>query len=154
MRSINSVLIMALLIGAARGQEAAAKAQTAPAKAQEAAPSKDQKPAAPAEKVEAPAAYVGSETCGACHEDIAKAFAKTPHHLADGVDKKRGFDGKACESCHGSGGKHAGSADAADIRNPGKLAAAAVDKICLTCHLNQPTHIGRLASSHAKDLVA
>ena len=28
---------------------------------------------------------------------------------------------------------------------PAKLAAAAADKICLTCHLNQPTHVGRLA---------
>ena len=40
--------------------------------------------------------------------------------------------------------------DAADIRNPAKLAAAAADKICLTCHLNQPTHVGRLQSSHAE----
>jgi len=63
---------------------------------------------------------------------------KTPHHIVDGVDKKRGFDGKACESCHGPGAKHAGSADAKDIRNPGKLASAAIDKICLTCHVNQP----------------
>ena len=62
--------------------------------------------------------------------------------------------GRACESCHGPGAKHAESAVAADIRNPAKLAAAAIDKICLTCHLNQPTHIGRLASSHAKDQVA
>lgn len=139
MRSIKTVLLAALLVAATRGQDKAAKPEQG---------------AAPAPKVEEPATYVGSETCGTCHEDISKAFAKTPHHIADGVDKKRGFDGKACESCHGPGSKHAGSADAADIRNPGKLASAATDKICLTCHLNQPTHIGRLASSHARDLVA
>lgn len=132
MRNIKRFCLLALLGAVARGQEAA--------------------PAAPKEP--APSPYAGSETCGTCHEDIAKAFAKTPHHFADGVDKKRGFDGRACESCHGPGAKHAGSADAADIRNPAKLAAAAIDKICLTCHLNQPTHIGRLASSHAKDQVA
>jgi DmsE family decaheme c-type cytochrome len=125
MLNIKHALIFALLVVAAR-------AQVAPA----------------------PSPYVGSEACGVCHEDIGKAFAKTAHHAADGTDKKRGFDGKACESCHGPGAKHAGSADAADIRNPGKLTAAAVDKICLTCHLNQPTHIGRLESSHAKDQVA
>ena len=132
MRSIKHVLVLALLGAAARGQEAA--------------------PAAPKEP--APSPYAGSDTCGTCHEDIAKAFGKTPHHVVDGADKKRGFDGRACESCHGPGAKHAGSADAADIRNPGKLAAAATDKICLTCHVNQPTNIGRLGSSHARDLVA
>ena len=31
---------------------------------------------------------------------------------------------------------------------------AQADRICLTCHLNQPTHVGRLESSHAKDQVA
>ena len=98
--------------------------------------------------------YVGSEACAVCHEDTAKAFAKTPHHVADGTDKKRGFAGRACESCHGPGAKHAESAAAADIRNPGKLAAAQIDQVCLACHLNQPTHAGRLGSSHARDQVA
>jgi DmsE family decaheme c-type cytochrome len=97
--------------------------------------------------------FAGSEACGVCHEDTFKAFAGNPHHLVDG-DKKRGWEGKACESCHGPGQKHAESASAGDIRNPGKLAAAAIDRICLTCHLNQRTHAGRLKSSHAKDLVA
>ncbi len=50
--------------------------------------------------------------------------------------------------------KHTESASADDIRNPAKLTAAAADKICLSCHLNQPTHIGRLQSSHAKDQVS
>ena len=50
--------------------------------------------------------------------------------------------------------KHAESGDPTLIRNPAKLAAAAADKICLTCHLNQPTHIGRLESSHAKNQIA
>jgi DmsE family decaheme c-type cytochrome len=93
------------------------------------------------------------ETCEGCHEDIGKAFAKSPHHLVD-TDKRRGWQGRACEACHGPGEKHAESADAADIRNPAKLTAVAADKICMTCHLNQPTQIGRLQSSHAKDQVA
>src|SRR5262249_21348446 len=97
--------------------------------------------------------YAGSETCQVCHEDIAKAFGVTPH-AAVNTDKKRGWEGKACESCHGPGQKHADSASAEDIRNPGKLTAAAADKLCLTCHLNQPTHVGRLQSSHAKDEVS
>ena len=68
--------------------------------------------------------------------------------------KRRGFEGRSCESCHGPGQKHIESTAAADIRNPGKLAAIAADKICLTCHLNQPTHVGRLQSSHMKNQVS
>jgi len=97
--------------------------------------------------------YAGSEACGACHEDIAGAFAKSPHQVLE-KDKKRGSAGHACESCHGPGQKHADSADATAIRNPAKLTAAATDRVCLSCHLNQPTHVGRLQSSHAKDAVA
>ncbi len=100
--------------------------------------------AAPAQPA---APFVGSEACGVCHEDISKAFTKTPHQIVD-------RDKRACESCHGPGAKHAESTTATDIRNPGKLAAAASDRVCLTCHLNQPAHSGRLQSSHMKNLVA
>ena len=70
------------------------------------------------------------------------------------TDKQRGFAGQACESCHGPAQKHTESASADDIKQPAKLAAAAADKICLGCHLNQPTHVGRLTSSHAKNQVS
>ena len=102
---------------------------------------------------EAQPGYAGSEACATCHEDIASAFAKSAHHSVD-LDKKRGYAGHACESCHGPAQKHTESASADDIRNPSKLTAAAADRLCLTCHLNQPTHAGRLQSSHAKDQVA
>ena len=98
--------------------------------------------------------YVGSETCQLCHEDIFNAFTKqNPHKILE-TEKKKSWPGRACESCHGPGQKHTESLVAADIRNPARLAAAAADKVCLTCHLNQPTHLGRLQSSHAKDQVA
>jgi DmsE family decaheme c-type cytochrome len=100
-----------------------------------------------------PAEYIGSEMCGACHEDISKAFGKNPHHAVE-TDKHRGWETKACESCHGPGSKHADSMNAADIRNPAKLKPAESDKVCLTCHLNQPTQAGRINSSHAKNQVA
>lgn len=95
--------------------------------------------------------YAGSAACELCHEDIFKAFAKNPHQI---VEKKRGWEARACESCHNAGLAHTESAEPADIRNPAKLTAAAADKVCLTCHLNQPTHVGRIESSHARDLVA
>jgi DmsE family decaheme c-type cytochrome len=100
-----------------------------------------------------PAGYVGSEVCQACHGDVYEAYQKSPHHAVE-TEKRRGFEGRSCEACHGPGEKHIASASAADIRDPAKLPAAAADKICLTCHLNEPTHVGRLESSHMKDQVA
>jgi hypothetical protein len=72
-----------------------------------------------------PAGYVGSQTCMACHEDIYNAFEKSPHRPVD-VDAKREWAGRACESCHGPGQKHAESGDPALIRDPANLAAGAV----------------------------
>jgi hypothetical protein len=54
-----------------------------------------------------PPGYVGSETCGTCHQDVAKAFPKSPHEAVDSGDSVHGFQGRACESCHGPGAKHA-----------------------------------------------
>jgi len=100
-----------------------------------------------------PPGFVGSEICKICHEDIYTSFGKSPHRVVE-TNAKRGWQGRACESCHGGAQKHTESAAATDIRNPAKLTAAAADKLCLTCHLNQPTHVGRLESSHAKDQVS
>jgi len=97
--------------------------------------------------------YAGSDTCATCHEDISTAFKKSPHAAVES-NKRRGFQGRACESCHGPALKHSESAAAEDIKNPAKLTAVAADKICMGCHLNEPTHVGRLQSSHAKDQVA
>jgi DmsE family decaheme c-type cytochrome len=100
-----------------------------------------------------PAGYVGSETCQPCHEEAYSAFQRNPHQKVE-TDKKRGWETMACESCHGPGGKHAESADPANIINPSKLPAAKADQGCLKCHLNQPTHVGRLTGSHARNQVA
>ena len=101
----------------------------------------------------APATYVGSETCGMCHEDIGKAIAKSPHEAVD-LSDKHGFKGNVCEGCHGPGSNHVASLSAADIRNPAKLAPAEVDRTCMTCHRNQPTTSGRLEASHARNAIA
>jgi len=97
--------------------------------------------------------FVGSEACGTCHEDIYNAFQKNPHKLVD-TQARRGWEAKACESCHGPGGKHVESAAKEDILNPARLPAAQVDRTCLKCHLNQPTHVGRIQNSHARNEVS
>jgi DmsE family decaheme c-type cytochrome len=111
------------------------------------------KAAAQAGATTLPAGYAGSEMCGACHEDRAKQFAHNPHYAIE-TSKRRGWKERACESCHGPGQKHAESLSPADIRNPAKLSAGAVDQLCLTCHFGQPAHAGRLQNSHAQDQVS
>ena len=106
----------------------------------------------PAQKNQ-PLQYVGSEVCQACHEDIYKAFAANPHHLVE-KNKKYNHVNNACESCHGPGSKHTETLSAADIQQPAKLPATRTDRICLSCHQNQSTHVGRLTSSHAKNQVS
>jgi DmsE family decaheme c-type cytochrome len=100
-----------------------------------------------------PKGYVGSEICQTCHEDIYNNFLKSQHWA---IDSKavHGFQGRSCEGCHGPAQTHTETGAAEDIRNPGKISAASADKVCLSCHLNQPTHIGRLTSSHMKDAVS
>jgi DmsE family decaheme c-type cytochrome len=100
-----------------------------------------------------PPGYAGTETCKVCHEDIYNRFATGPHRSVD-TDAQRGWQGRACESCHGAGQAHTEGPSADNIGNPVKLAAAVTDKLCLTCHLNQPTHVGRLESSHAKNQIS
>src|SRR5262249_50138490 len=96
--------------------------------------------------------YVGSETCLGCHEDL-KTFQNNPHHLLD-TDKRRGWATRACEACHGPGGKHSESGLATDIVNPRTAPAAQVIQLCLRCHLNEPTHVGRIQSGHARNTIA
>jgi DmsE family decaheme c-type cytochrome len=105
------------------------------------------KPAAPAVKE-----YVGLETCAGCHEDIANALKKNPHWILE-VNKRSGWEGKACEACHGPGSLHAETMNPADIRNPQHMSPGAVDALCLKCHKNQPTPVGRLQSGHARNAV-
>ena len=99
------------------------------------------------------ATYVGSAACATCHDDNSKALAKSPHQAVETSDK-HGFAGKACESCHGPGSNHVASLSVADILNPAKTAPAETDRLCLTCHRNQPTTAGRLEASHDRNQVA
>ncbi len=97
--------------------------------------------------------YAGSQACQTCHEDIWNNYQKSAHTFVE-TDERGGWKDHGCESCHGAGAKHAGSADAAEIRNPKKLVAEQTDKICLSCHLNTTKHSERIQSSHMKDTVS
>jgi DmsE family decaheme c-type cytochrome len=125
-----------------------------PALAQSNQSSQGAPPGAPASSAPAPKpapkTYVGSDTCQMCHEDTFNAFQRNPHHVLS-VEKGRGWAGKACEACHGPGSAHADSANAADIIDPAKVPAAETNRICLKCHLNQQTQVGRIMSGHGRN---
>jgi DmsE family decaheme c-type cytochrome len=76
------------------------------------------------------AAYVGSDTCKTCHEDLyTKSFESTPHF------KTTLKDGHGCESCHGPGGAHvAGGGDATKIIRFPELSRQDASNRCLSCH--------------------
>lgn len=109
-------------------------------------------PAVAAQDPPKPPEYAGSETCQTCHEDIYNGLLKSPHSAVE-KSTQAAWKGRACESCHGPGGTHAGSASADDIKNPAKLTAALADKTCLSCHSGGTEHGGRITSSHVKNEV-
>jgi len=82
----------------------------------------------------------GSDTCAACHEETAKAFARNPHAAAGE---------NACASCHAGAAKHLEEGGGANI-----LAYKASDlpgqknKQCLTCHAKDQAAF--MAGPHGK----
>ncbi len=99
------------------------------------------------------AEYAGSESCQVCHEDIYNSFQQSTHAGVE-TDTRRGWEGRACESCHGPGSKHTETMEAGEILNPLTMEPLRADEKCLQCHLNQPTHIGRVRGSHARNQVS
>jgi DmsE family decaheme c-type cytochrome len=97
--------------------------------------------------------YVGAEVCQSCHEDLFNNLMKTSHRIVN-REERLGWKDHACESCHGPGADHAGSADPTKIVNPAKVTAERADKICLSCHLNTAKQSDRIQSSHMKDAVS
>ncbi len=148
---LSTRVVFAVILGTALGAPAPGAAPAS----KPGAPAPAAKLGAAAHKAGTPFGddFVGSGTCQMCHEDIYRNFRKSAHTFVE-TDKRGGWSEHGCESCHGPGGKHAGSASADDIKNPAKLTAVETDKLCLSCHLNTAKHSERISSSHMKDAVA
>jgi DmsE family decaheme c-type cytochrome len=101
-----------------------------------AAQEKKESPAEPPKEAskEAPkVAYVGSETCQACHEEPAKHLKGSVHHsLLKESKVPNGTNG--CESCHGPGSVHAEDPKKENILTFENEAAKLRSDACLACH--------------------
>ncbi len=144
------ICLLTLLLAVWSFAAGPAPAKQKAAKPQKSAGATAQAPAAPP----APAAeYVGSETCAGCHTD--KAPDKLVYHKQiDMLKRFSGWQGKACESCHGPGKAHAESADPKLIFSFKRAAAAKASQSCLKCHAQGMRSSGRAFDGHARNSVA
>jgi predicted CXXCH cytochrome family protein len=85
------------------------------------------------------ATRVGSETCKACHSDVASNFQHA-YHAQQGVE---------CEDCHGPGSLHAQSADITKIISFSHRTAAEANGVCLGCHVQEQSVRNWMAGPHA-----
>ena len=75
--------------------------------------------------------YVGSDTCVACHSEVADDLQKTPH----GKSAFGRLSSHGCETCHGPGSAHAEDPDNPDLRpRIDKLPAKKQASLCQACH--------------------
>lgn len=95
---------------------------------------------------------VGMDACATCHEDLARSFKKTPHWSLE-TGKNR-TSGQSCELCHGSGGEHAETLEAAKIVSFRTLTPSRTQETCLDCHAKEGGHGNRLFDQHARKSVA
>jgi DmsE family decaheme c-type cytochrome len=92
------------------------------------------------------AAAEGDSPCAGCHEEIAATFAATRHGKAFQFGRETGH---GCESCHGAATKHAESGELpADVINPARAPAEAVNDLCESCHGNRPSAAYWAGSDH------
>ncbi len=78
------------------------------------------------------AEYVGSETCGECHEGYGEELGKTQHGKAAFANQAAHPDA-GCETCHGPGSLHVEDPEAFQPRVSG-LSVADQSKLCTSCH--------------------
>jgi len=102
-----------------------------------------------AQAAPAAGAYVGEDTCLACHED--QSYRGTMHALP--FSDRTPAATLGCESCHGPGQAHAETGDPALIGNFATMPAAEASATCTSCH-NRASHALWDGSQHDQRNVA
>jgi len=115
---------------------AQAPTQTAPA---------PQKTQTPAPAVAATGEFAGDDTCGACHEDVAKKLSSSLHGKSAHPRTPAAATNRACETCHGPGKEHAETGDKTKIRVFAAMAPREASATCLTCHSRETGTVWLLA---------
>jgi len=99
----------------------------------------------------AEAEYVGSETCGDCHEAEYANYKMSIHFLTE----KRNLKIKGCEACHGPGSVHVeeGGGTETIFSFKANLPAAYKTEKCLNCHSQENKNFLFPGSDHTKGSV-
>jgi DmsE family decaheme c-type cytochrome len=80
----------------------------------------------------ADAAFIGTETCLECHDDLGAGFANSVHGRL--ADTQYPTAVRGCETCHGPGERHAEEQDPASIVRFSGLGGDEANAACLDCH--------------------
>jgi DmsE family decaheme c-type cytochrome len=84
------------------------------------------------------------EECATCHEDQARAFAKTSHGRYFAADAT--YQSANCLSCHAGAQEHAASAG--EKKPPSIRKGPEANASCLSCHAGSPKHANWQGSAH------
>ena len=107
-----------------------------------------------ANEKKASSAYVGSETCKTCHEDIYNTWANSPHWKTT-LNTLGGPSKQGCEGCHGPGKAHVDSGgDVTKIFTFKNASVKAINDRCLTCHAGSTQHMNAINSVHTRNGVS